>query len=68
SSFCRYYVFPASALSSGGLIMDKLTQEQIIQFVDEHLKDEFVGQVEMITGYLIFKIRRKLDVIVRYPL
>ncbi|MFY9871827.1 MAG: hypothetical protein WAK17_19110 [Candidatus Nitrosopolaris sp.] len=48
--------------------MDKLTQEQIIQFVDEHLKDEFVGQVEMITGYLIFKIRRKLDVIVRYPL
>jgi hypothetical protein len=48
--------------------MDKLTQEQIIQVVDEHLKDEFVGQVEMITGYLIFKIRRKLDVIVRYPL
>ena len=31
-------------------IMDKLTQEQINQIVDEHLKDEFVGQVEMITG------------------
>jgi hypothetical protein len=30
--------------------MDKLTQEQINQIVDEHLKDEFIGQIEMITG------------------
>jgi len=31
-------------------IMDKLTEEQINQIVDEHLKDEFIGQIEMITG------------------
>ena len=31
-------------------IMDKLTEEQINQIVDEHLKYEFIGEVEMITG------------------
>ena len=31
-------------------IMDRLTEEQINQIVDEHLKDEFIGEVEMITG------------------
>jgi len=31
-------------------IMAKLTEEQINEIVDEHLEDEFIGQVEMITG------------------
>jgi hypothetical protein len=43
-------------------IMDKLTQEQINQIVDEHLKDEFVGQVQMITGeYNITSFLRSLE-------
>jgi hypothetical protein len=43
-------------------IMDKLTQEQINQIVDEHLKDEFVGQVEMITGeYNITSFLRSVE-------
>ena len=43
-------------------IMDKLTQEQITQIVDEHLKDEFVGQVEMITGeYSIISYLRSVE-------
>jgi hypothetical protein len=43
-------------------IMDKLTQEQINQIVDEHLKDEFVGQVEMITGeYNISSFLRSVE-------
>ncbi|MDQ6666855.1 MAG: hypothetical protein M3Y53_01360 [Thermoproteota archaeon] len=43
-------------------IMDKLTQEQINQIVDEHLKDEFIGQVEMITGeYNIISYLRAIE-------
>ncbi len=43
-------------------IMDKLTEEQINQIVDEHLKDEFVGQVEMITGeYNIISYLRAIE-------
>jgi len=43
-------------------IMDKLTEEQINQIVDEHLKDEFIGQVEMITGeYNIISYLRAVE-------
>ena len=52
-----YWHFPAVEagmmyVSKKNLVrmMDKLTQEQINQIVDEHLNNEFVGQVAMITG------------------
>ena len=43
-------------------MMDKLTQEQINQIVDEHLNNEFVGQVAMITGeYNILSFLRSTE-------
>jgi hypothetical protein len=42
--------------------MDKLTEEQINEIVDEHLKDEFIGQIEMITGeYNIISYLRAVE-------
>ena len=43
-------------------IMAKLTEEQINEIVDEHLEDEFIGQVEMITGeYNIISYLRAIE-------